>query len=74
MGEVPFTLTVSVIGDETGAPDYASDPKQAADDEGDSGLGWPWILGGLLVLAVLAALLLAALRRRRGDVDGKPAT
>jgi Ca-activated chloride channel family protein len=74
MGEVPFTLTVSVVGDETGEPDYASDPKQAADDEGDSGLGWPWIIGGLLVLAVLAAGLLAALRRRRGDVDDKPVT
>jgi Ca-activated chloride channel family protein len=71
MGEIPITLTVGVIGDPTGEPDYASEPKQSADDEddADSGLGWPWILGGLVVLAALVAGLLAALRRRRGDQE-----
>ena len=75
MGEVPFTLTVSVVGEPTGEPDYATDPGQAAGEEDpDSGLGWPWVLGGLVVLAALALGLLAALRRRRGKVDAEPGT
>ena len=49
----------------------------AADDEGeedaDSGLGWPWVIGGLVVLAALALGLLAALRRRRGRSTQSPA-
>ncbi len=71
MGEVPFSLTVSVLGDPTGEPDYVSDPKQSANDQqdADGGLGWPWVVGGLVVLVLLAAGLLAALRRRRPD-DG----
>ncbi len=76
MGEVPIKLTVSVIGDPTGEPAYASDPSEPADDEddGDMGLGLPWILGGLVVLVALAAALLAALRRRQGKVDAEPGT
>ena len=74
MGEVPFTLTVSVVGEPTGEPDYATDPGQAAGaEDADSGLGWPWIIGGLVVLAALALGLLAALRRRR-KVDVEPGT
>jgi hypothetical protein len=42
----------------------------AFDQQGaDGGLGWPWVVGGLVVLGLLAAGLLAALRRRRPD-DG----
>lgn len=49
----------------------ADRPDDPADDEDDvdMGLVWPWLLGGLLVLAGLAAGLFAAIRRRRGDVD-----
>lgn len=69
VGEIPVTLDVSITGEATGEPEYASEPKEPANDQqaDDSGLGWPWILGGLVVLAALAAGLLAALRRRRGQ-------
>ncbi|MGI9084823.1 MAG: hypothetical protein ACR2FE_05975 [Aeromicrobium sp.] len=68
MGEIPITLTVSVVGEVNGKPGYATEPKESANDAAaaDSGLGWPWIVGGVVVLAVLAAGLLAAMRRRRG--------
>ena len=48
----------------------ASEPKESANDQAvdeAGGVGWPWILGGVAFLAALAAGLLAALRRRRGD-------
>ena len=77
VGEIPVTLDVSVTGDAAGEPEYASDPNAPADDEDDNagmGLGWVWGLGGLVALAALAAGLLAALRRRRGNVDAEPGT
>ncbi|MGH8940758.1 MAG: hypothetical protein ACRDV2_15630, partial [Actinomycetes bacterium] len=70
IGEIPVTLDVSVTGEASGEPEYVSDPKESANDQAvddAGGLGWPWIVGGALVLAVLAVGLLAALRRRRGD-------
>jgi Ca-activated chloride channel family protein len=76
VGEVPVTLNVAIVGDKAGEPQYASEPKQAANDSqsDDAGVGWGWIVGGLVVLALLVAGLLAALRRRRDGgattVDG----
>lgn len=68
VGEIPVTLDVSVTGEATGEPEYVSEPKESANDQvsADGGLGWPWIVGGLIVLAALAAGLFAAMRRRRG--------
>lgn len=76
IGEIPVTLDVSVTGDATGEPEYASDPNAPADDEDDGtmGLGWVWALGGIVALVALAVALLAALRRRRGSVDAEPGT
>jgi Ca-activated chloride channel family protein len=76
VGEVPVTLSVAIVGDKAGEPQYASKPKQSASDSqsDDGGVGWGWIVGGLVVLAALIAGLLAAFRRRRDSgattVDG----
>lgn len=78
IGEVPVTLTTSIVGEESGAPEYLEDPKEtanqkAADEASDGGPAW-WIIAvGVVVLAMLAAALLAALRRRgSGDDVGAP--
>lgn len=69
----------SVQGQDGGSLVFVIDadwPDDPADDEDDVhvGIGWPWVPGGLLVLAGLAAGLLAAIRRGRGKVDAGPDT
>jgi hypothetical protein len=67
------------VSDQDGGPLVlvldADRPDDPADDEDDVdvGLGWPWLLGGLLVLAGLAAGLLAAIRQR-ANVDARRGT
>lgn len=68
-GEVPVTLSVAIVGDVAGEPEYASEPPEtandkAADDADGSGV-WPWVAGAAAAL-LLAALLLWLVRRRRG--------
>lgn len=69
IGEVPLTLTVSVLGSETGKPDYASEPApthtgpSASIDDG--GMGGGVIAGGTALLALILGGLFLFLRRRR---------
>lgn len=80
IGEIPVTLTTSVVGEVSGAPEYLEEPRetaneQAADDADGGGPTW-WVVAlGAVVLALVAAALLAALRRRAGagDAGGPPA-
>jgi Ca-activated chloride channel family protein len=74
-GELPVTLTVSVLGNAgEGKPDYVkaeggdgdvTDGGQAASDD-DGGIGAGWIIGGVvLLLAILGVVLALVLRSRR---------
>ncbi|WP_332642764.1 vWA domain-containing protein [Aeromicrobium sp.] len=69
LGDVPVTLNVGVAGEVAGAPEYASPPKETAnekaDDSGDGGLSTGLIVGLAIALLVLIALAVALLRRRR---------
>lgn len=74
IGEVPFELTVSVVGSEAGTPDYVSNPDATRTDAPDGsdggGPGVGVLAGGLAVLAaILAALFLFLKRRRPADDD-----
>lgn len=77
---LPYTVTIEVVGDEQGIPDYAeleageaeqptaTEAPAAAPDVVDDG-GFPWVptligAGGVLVLAAGAWWLVWALRRR----------
>ncbi|WP_162891320.1 VWA domain-containing protein [Aeromicrobium sp. A1-2] len=68
IGEIPLTLSVAVVGDVAGAPEFATPPKKNADEKADTD-GSPGLSAGLIVGLGLAALvllgiLLAVLRRR----------
>ena len=67
-GNTPIAVSLSKAN--------ADRPDDPADDEDDveMGLGWPWVIGGLLVLAAMAVGLLAAIRRQRGKVDAERGT
>jgi Ca-activated chloride channel family protein len=70
VGEVPVTLDVAVVGDRSGVPAYAADPKKGPDERdgaaGEHGSGgWPWIAGGVLALAAVALGSVAIRGRRR---------
>jgi len=72
MGEVPITVTVSVIGAAgEGTPAYAADPEEFSQEAAavgdDNGSPWLLVSAGIVVLVVLLALLWWALRRRRAS-------
>lgn len=81
-GEIDLELTVSVVGEEAGAPEYVSPPpetanEQQADDASDSSPPWLWIAVAVVALVLLALALLRALRRRAAsgdDADDDPTT
>ena len=68
IGDVPVTISVGVVGDETGEPEYASQPKETANEKAENdegGLSTGLIVGLGLALLVLIARVIALLRRRR---------
>jgi Ca-activated chloride channel family protein len=74
VGEIPVTLTTSVVGDETGEPTYVEEPQEtandkAADEADGGGPAWWLVAGGVVLLVAVAAALLAALRRRGAGTD-----
>ena len=76
IGEIPLDLTVSIVGEVAGEPEYASEAQETANEaesvsaSDDGGLGWPVIAGGVALLVLLLAVLLAVLRRRGGGAGG----
>lgn len=68
LGDVPVTLSVGVAGEVAGEPEYASPPKETANEKADGddgGLSTGIIVGIALGVLLLMALALALLRRRR---------
>lgn len=68
IGEVPFNLTASIVGSETGAPDYVSKPGPThpgdASSSDDGGLSGGVLAGGIALLAVILGGLFLLFKRR----------
>lgn len=69
IGEIPLTLTTSVVGEESGVPAYVEEPAEDANDaagEDEAGTSWWPILLGAAAVAALAAGFVVVVRRRAG--------
>lgn len=74
IGNVPVTLSVAIVGDVSGAPEYVSAPTEtpqptaAPDPQEDaaSGLpGWMFVGAGVVAVLAVAGILVIVLRRRK---------
>lgn len=74
VGEIPLTLTTSIVGEEAGVPQYVPDPERAAGDESTDGAFGGWPLWAAVALGALLVGAVAVVGRRRGRAGATGST